>query len=53
VLVGIGFLILLNNFGWLHLAAIQRFWPLLLIVAGAALLRGALQRKGSGDGSAL
>jgi hypothetical protein len=53
VLVGIGLLILLNNFGWLNLASIQRFWPLLLVAAGVAFLRGALQRKGSGNGSAL
>jgi hypothetical protein len=53
VLVGIGLVLLLNNLGWLNLAAAHRFWPLLLVIAGAVFLRGAMQRKGNGDGRAL
>jgi len=50
-LIGVGALLLLNNLGWLRLAALQRYWPLVLIVAGAAFLYGSVQRaKGDGDG---
>ncbi len=34
-LVGLGFLLLLNNLGLLRLAALRPFWPVLLIAAGA------------------
>jgi hypothetical protein len=53
VLVVIGLLLLLNNLGWLHLESARRFWPLLLVIAGAAFLRSAILRKGNGDGRAL
>jgi hypothetical protein len=46
----IGVLILLNNLGWLRLAALVPYWPLLLIVAGVVLLRRSLQRK-AGNGN--
>jgi hypothetical protein len=45
VLLGIGLLLLMNNLGILQLAAVRRFWPLLLIVAGAMFLRRSLQRR--------
>jgi hypothetical protein len=45
VLLGIGVLLLMNNLGILQLAAVRRFWPLLLIVAGAMFLRRSLQRR--------
>jgi TM2 domain-containing membrane protein YozV len=44
-LIGLGAVLLLNNLGWLNLRAVARFWPLLLIVAGLAFLRGAIQRR--------
>ena len=44
-LIGLGAVLLLHNFGWLNLRAVARFWPLLLIVAGLAFLRGAIQRR--------
>lgn len=51
-LVGIGGVLLLNNLGWLDLWAVRRFWPVLLIVAGGLVIRGALRRRGEGsDGS--
>jgi TM2 domain-containing membrane protein YozV len=50
-LIGVGGLLLLNNLGWLRLAALQRYWPLVLIVAGAVFLYGSVQRaKREGDG---
>jgi hypothetical protein len=53
-LIGIGLLFLLNNLGWLRLAALGRFWPLILIAAGAAFLWGSIQRrKDDGDASRL
>jgi TM2 domain-containing membrane protein YozV len=47
-LMAIGVLLLLNNLGWFSLASLQRYWPVLLIVAGGALLSGSLRRKGNG-----
>lgn len=44
-LVVLGALLLLNNLGWLSLRELQRFWPALLIVAGAATLWNSLKRK--------
>ena len=45
VLLGIGLLLLMNNLGLLQLEAVRRFWPLLLVVAGAMFLRRSLQRR--------
>ncbi len=39
----IGLLLLFNNLGWLHLAALVRYWPLLLIGAGLVFLRRSLK----------
>ena len=53
VLMGVGALLLLNNLGWLRLASLQRYWPLVLIGAGAAFLYGSVQRakrEGGSDG---
>ena len=44
-LVAIGLLILFNNLGWLRLAAVARYWPLVLIVAGGVLLYQSLNRR--------
>lgn len=44
----LGFVLLLRNLGWIDFAALTRYWPLLLIAAGGALLYGSLQRKGNG-----
>ena len=50
-LIGVGALLLLNNLGWLRLAALQQYWPLVLIAAGAVFLYGSVQRaKRDGDG---
>ena len=45
VLLGIGLLLLMNNLGILQLASVRRFWPILLVVAGAMFLRRSLQRR--------
>jgi len=49
-LLVLGLLLLLNNLGWLHLAALARYWPVALIVAGGAFLYSAIQRRRGGDG---
>jgi len=45
-LVAVGVVMLLNNLGWLHLAAFARFWPLLLIAAGAAFVASSVRKRG-------
>jgi len=47
-LIVLGVVFLLNNLGWLHLAALHRFWPLLLVVIGAVFLYGSLQKRANG-----
>jgi hypothetical protein len=44
-LVALGLVILLNNLGWLRLAALERWWPLLMIVAGAVFVYGSIRRR--------
>ena len=44
-LVGLGLLLLANNLGWLNLAALERYWPLLLIVAGGVFIYGSVQKR--------
>jgi TM2 domain-containing membrane protein YozV len=48
-LIGVGLLLLLNNLGWLRLASLQRYWPLVLIAAGAVFLYGSVQRAKRDD----
>ena len=38
VLIGIGFLFLLQNMGWFHFHWIGRLWPLILIVIGLRMI---------------
>ncbi|MFI5007155.1 MAG: LiaI-LiaF-like domain-containing protein [Solirubrobacterales bacterium] len=44
-LVAVGALLLLNNLGWLDLIALQRYWPIVLIVAGAFFIRSSVQKR--------
>jgi TM2 domain-containing membrane protein YozV len=44
-LVGLGLVLLLNNLGWLRLAALERWWPLLMVIVGGAFLYGSLRRR--------
>jgi hypothetical protein len=45
-LIGLGVIFLANNLGWFDLETIFKFWPLLLIGLGAAML---VQRVGGGS----
>ena len=50
-LLGVGFLLLLNNLGILRLASLQRFWPVVLMIAGGIFLYRSIKRgKGAGNG---
>jgi TM2 domain-containing membrane protein YozV len=54
-LVVLGLALLIHNLGWIRLEAVARYWPVLLIAAGAFFIYGSVQRrKGSEttDGSA-
>jgi len=44
-LLAMGVVLLLNNLGWLRLAALARYWPLALIVGGAILLYQSINRR--------
>ena len=52
-LVVLGLVLLLNNLGWLNIAAIARYWPLLLIAAGAIFLRNSIRRNAGEKGDGL
>jgi TM2 domain-containing membrane protein YozV len=41
----LGLLLLLNNLGWFRLADFARYWPIILVVAGAAFLYTSIQRR--------
>lgn len=50
-LIVIGFVLLLNNLGWLRLSALERWWPLLMVIIGGAFLYGSLRRRQSAAAS--
>lgn len=54
-LIVLGAIILLHNFGWLSLVALARWWPLVLIAAGAWFLKDSLRKREErkDDGSSL
>jgi hypothetical protein len=53
-LIALGVVFLLHNFGLLSFQSIARWWPLVLIVAGAGFLKSSLEKRADkGDGTAL
>jgi TM2 domain-containing membrane protein YozV len=55
-LVLVGVLFLLHNLHWLDLSRLGRYWPVLLIAAGAVVLYRSIQKgkgRGTGDASPL
>jgi TM2 domain-containing membrane protein YozV len=50
-LIGLGVVLLLNNLGLWDLWSIRRFWPLVLVVGGIFVIRGAMKRSGADSGT--
>jgi TM2 domain-containing membrane protein YozV len=50
-LVVVGLVLLANNLGWLDLISLQRFWPLILIAAGALFIYASIRKGKGGEGS--
>jgi len=44
-LIGVGLLLLLNNFDWFPWYRIKEFWPILLIAVGILMFRNRLERR--------
>ena len=51
ILVAFGVLILLSNLGWLDLDRLAKWWPLLLIAAGAWFLYASVMKKKAQESS--
>jgi TM2 domain-containing membrane protein YozV len=49
-LVVMGIVFLAHNLGWLDFDKLARFWPLLLIVAGAFFIKGSIQKRKAEEG---
>jgi hypothetical protein len=45
ILIGVGLLLLLNNFEWFQWYRIARFWPLILIAVGILMFRNRVDRR--------
>jgi Domain of unknown function (DUF5668)/B-box zinc finger len=45
ILIGVGLLLLLNNFEWFQWYRIARFWPLILIGVGILMFRNRMDRQ--------
>jgi hypothetical protein len=45
ILIGVGLLLLLNNFEWFQWYRIARFWPLILIAVGVLMFRNRMERR--------
>lgn len=50
ILIGIGVLFLLNNFGLLHIRQVLRFWPVLLIGIGVSMLMARVRANRAANG---
>jgi len=48
-LVVIGLVFLAHNLGWLDFDKLARFWPILLIGAGAYFINGSIRKRKAGD----
>jgi TM2 domain-containing membrane protein YozV len=55
-LVVLGVVLLAHNLGWINLAAVERYWPLLLIAGGGAMIYGSMKKRkiaGTNGGTSL
>jgi len=44
-LIGLGVVLLFHNLGWIDLSRLERFWPVLLIAAGVALVYASMRKR--------
>ena len=44
-LVVLGVVLLAHNLGWINLAAVERYWPLILIAGGVAMVYGSMKKR--------
>ena len=44
-LVVLGIVLLAHNLGWINLAAVERYWPVILIVGGVAMVYGSMKKR--------
>jgi TM2 domain-containing membrane protein YozV len=44
-LIGLGVILLFHNLGWIDLSRLERFWPVLLIAAGVALVYASMRKR--------
>ncbi len=44
-LVVLGVVLLAHNLGWINLAAVERYWPVLLIAGGVAMVYGSMKKR--------
>ncbi|MBI4891883.1 MAG: hypothetical protein HY821_14750 [Acidobacteria bacterium] len=52
ILIALGTLFLLNNLELLHLRAVLKYWPVVLIAAGCAMLYQRVKGDGAGSDKA-
>jgi hypothetical protein len=50
-LVVLGTVLLAHNLGWINLAAVERYWPVFLIVGGMVMVYGSIKKRRSGETS--
>ena len=50
-LVAIGLVLLAHNLGWINLAAVERYWPVLLIAGGVAMVYASMKKRKAAEGS--
>jgi TM2 domain-containing membrane protein YozV len=44
-LVVLGIVLLAHNLGWINLAAVERYWPVFLIVGGVVMVYGSMKKR--------
>jgi len=49
--VVLGVVLLAHNLGWINLAAVERYWPVLLIAGGVAMVYGSMKRRKAAETS--
>jgi TM2 domain-containing membrane protein YozV len=55
-LVVLGVVLLAHNLGWINLAAVERYWPVILIAGGVAMVYGSMKKRnaaGTSGGTSL